>query len=487
MKWVKHPLILEINTIPWLHYLSEKYYEPITLKNIPEEAMDELAHYNCIWLMGVWKRSETSQQVAREHKELQKEYSYALSDYTDEDIIGSPYAIKNYKGDKRIGGNDGLIAFHNRLNDQKKILILDFVPNHTALDHPWIQSNPELYIHGEFSDLMQHPELFAKIDGKLIAHGKDPYFLPWTDTLQLNAFSDEYRKITVETLLDIQQYCEGVRCDMAMLMVNSVFQKTWTQYIKKKTPSEFWEEVIPQVKRKNQDFKFIAEVYWDMEWELMKQGFDYCYDKTLYDRILYDPARSVRGHLQAEWEYLTKLVRFIENHDEKRAVTSFGIEESRAAACIALCLPGGRMIHFGQQFGFTKKLPVQLRRWSKDEEENAKIKSFYEDLTPLIHDYLTESNLWNPGRVYKVNTPGPENPMISYYWNLSGFIIYVIVNFSPQGVHCILDLSTLRQDIEYEVSTLLKRNSENEDFQIEDNKIPLKFGPWGIEIIKLSY
>ena len=96
MKWVKHPLILEINTMPWLYYLSEKYSDKITLKNIPEEVMDELEHYNFIWMMGVWNRSETSEGVAREHRELQNEFREGLPEYIPEDIIGSPYAIKNY-------------------------------------------------------------------------------------------------------------------------------------------------------------------------------------------------------------------------------------------------------------------------------------------------------------------------------------------------------------------------------------------------------
>ena len=158
-----------------------------------------------------------------------------------------------------------------------------------------------------------------------------------------------------------------------------------------------------------------------------------------------------------------------------------------AAACITLCLPGARLIHYGQQFGFTKKLPVQLRRWSHEEKKNEKITSFYADLTSIIHDYLGESNLWNLGRVYKENTPGPENPMISYYWNLKGCVFYVIANFSNSDVSCLLDLSTHRQDISYEVTSLLHRNYKSEDLELDGNKIHMNFGPWGIQILRLSY
>jgi hypothetical protein len=181
------------------------------------------------------------------------------------------------------------------------------------------------------------------------------------------------------------------------------------------------------------------------------------------------------------------LIRFIENHDEKRAITTFGLEESLAAATIALCLPGGRLVHYGQQLGYEKKLPVQLRRWSQLEKTNEEVQNFYIQLTKIIHSSITESNLWNIGRAYKENTPGPENPMISYYWNLNRNINYIVVNFSAQDVECVLDLSTHRQDIDYKVSSLLSRNCNSENIELNDSKIHLSFGQWGIQILKLSY
>jgi len=486
MHWVSHPLILEINTIPWLHALSKRFEDTITLKNIPEEVIDEFRNYNAIWMMGVWQRSIMSKKITQEHSGFQEEFKTALSDFSKVDIIGSPYAVKNYTVNPKVGGKSGLETFHSRLNALGKCLILDFVPNHTAIDHPWVSSKPEYYIHGDSTDLIEHPNLFTRMGTHLIAHGKDPYFPPWTDTLQLNAYSNEYREQAIRTLMDIQQHCEGVRCDMAMLLINSVFKKTWQSKVSGSPEKEFWIEVIPSVKQQNPDFKFIAEVYWNREWELIQQGFDYCYDKILYDRMLFDPARSIRGHLQADWDYSRKLVRFVENHDEKRAVGVFGIEQSLSAACIALCLPGARLIHYGQQFGFSKKLPIQLRRGA-EEEENKEVKGFYDDLIPIINDYLTKSDLWKMGKVCKKDTPEGDNPIISYYWNLSEFIIYVIVNFSDQNVKCALDLSTLGQDISYDMVSLLHRNSEKLEWSLESQILELSFAPWGIQVLKLSY
>ena len=39
--------------------------------------------------------------------------------------------------------------------------------------------------------------------------------------------------------------------------------------------------VIPAVKGRHREFQFIAEAYWDLEWELQQQSFDFSYDKKL--------------------------------------------------------------------------------------------------------------------------------------------------------------------------------------------------------------
>ena len=96
---------------------------------------------------------------------------------------------------------------------------------------------------------------------------------------------------------------------------------------------------------------FIAEAYWDMEWALQQQGFDYCYDKRLYDRLAHEDADSVRGHLQADADYQERLIRFIENHDEPRAAATFGAGQARAAAVVMSTLPGARLYHDGQLDG----------------------------------------------------------------------------------------------------------------------------------------
>ena len=203
-------------------------------------------------------------------------------------------------------------------------LVLDYVPNHVAPDHRWLTERPECFLFGTDEELVSHPEAFVRTAAGVVANGRDPYFPPWPDVVQLNAFSPALREAVAETLIDIGGQCDGLRCDMAMLMTNEVFARTWGDRAGPAPAADYWPTLIPRVKGAHSDLLFIAEAYWDMEWTLQQQGFDLCYDKRLYDRLIGDPAESVRAHLQADGSYQERLIRFIENHDEPRAAATFG-------------------------------------------------------------------------------------------------------------------------------------------------------------------
>ncbi len=430
-QWIKNPKILEINTFPWLHSLSETYNTPINLKNIPEQIFNqEIKLFDALWLMGVWERSPASKKIALEHPDLLKEYHKALHDFRDEDVIGSPYAVYYYHVDKNIGGIDGLKEIREKLAERDIQLILDYVPNHVSVDSLWTFES-DLFIEGTVDDLMSHPYDYFSIGEKVFAYGRDPNFPPWTDTIQINAFSKEARNKAVNTLLDVAEFCDGVRCDMAMLMTNKVFSKTWGRKVGIIPDKEFWEEIIPVIKEKYPNFIFIAEVYWGMEWELQQQGFDFCYDKRLYERLIYENINAINDHLKAEWAFQSKLVRFIENHDELRAIEKFGEPKSRAAAIITTTLPGIRLIYEGQIQGYHIKLPVQLRR-RPFEEENEQLLNFYLNLLNAIPSQDFSDPNWSLCEVEPINIDDDSfSNIISYLWWKDNNYRLVVVNYSP--------------------------------------------------------
>lgn len=428
LKWSKHPIIYEIDTWPWLHELSEINNLPITLNDVPADILDnELSFFDAIWFMGVWERSPASKKIALEHPDLQSGYHKALHDFSDRDVVGSPYSVYYYHVDKNIGGIDGLKEIRKRLVERNIKLILDYVPNHVSVDSLWTL-NQDLFIKGTTEDLMDKPYDYFSISDKIFAYGRDPNFSAWSDTIQINAFSQEARQKTINTLLNIAELCDGVRCDMAMLMTNKIFNRTWGKKAGTTPKTEFWEEVIPTVKDKYPNFLFIAEVYWDMEWELQQQGFDFCYDKRLYERLMHENAEKVKDHLKAEWNFQRKLLRFIENHDEQRAITAFGKEKSIAAAILALTLPGALLIHEGQMRGYKLKLPVQLGRRQLEEEDQG-ISDFYLKLLKILSVGKIRERNWS---LCKVDSAGDFSNinLIASVWQKEEKYLVSVVNFS---------------------------------------------------------
>ncbi|MGI5515945.1 alpha-amylase [Streptomyces sp. CA-106131] len=381
--WPSQPVIYEINTLVWLGELSSRYARRITLGDLPGEVWDQVARpgVDAVWLMGVWERSPAGLKIALRNESLHASFRAALPDLTTADIAGSPYCVRNYVVDRALGGPEGLATARAELAARGARLILDYVPNHVAPDHPWLIDRPACLLQGTPDDLTRSPGAFLETAGHMFARGRDPYFAPWPDVVQLNAFSDDLRSATIDTLTSIGEQADGVRCDMAMLLMNDVFHKTWGERVGPVPAEDFWPYVIPRVRAHHPDLLFVAEAYWDLEWPLQQQGFDHCYDKRLYDRLVHEDADSVRARLGADLAYQRGLVRFLENHDEPRAAATLPGERERAAAVTVATLPGATLWHEGQFEGRRVRLPVFLAR-RPPEPADADLRAFHDQLLP---------------------------------------------------------------------------------------------------------
>jgi len=435
---VRNPLVYEINTWVWLTELRERFGKPLTLDSIPAEAIDEIAnwHPHYVWLMGVWERSPRSREIAQKHPDLQAEYERALPGFTAADVVGSPYAIRRYAVDPYFGGREALAAFRARLRERGIGLILDYVPNHVAVDHPWTVDCPACLVHGTEVDIKARSTFYFRVpeNGAIIAHGRDPYFPAWTDTAQVDAFAPEGRAQSRAVVMDIAEQCDGARCDMVMLLVNSVFARVWNRPPDAIPPTEFWQEIIPPVKAKYPDFMFMAEVYWDMEAEMQSLGFDYTYDKRLYDRLRHENVHTVRDHLLAASSYQRKLVRFIENHDEARAVTAFGVDKSRMAAVVTMALPGAKLFHEGQFEGRRARLPVQLGRRPAEPTIEA-LRAFYQRLLNEIKDTPYRDGVFMTLAVNPfLSGDTSDQNMLAFAWALGDDWRIIVANDCDQPV-----------------------------------------------------
>ncbi|HEY5786824.1 MAG TPA: alpha-amylase family glycosyl hydrolase [Microlunatus sp.] len=412
-----HPVVYEINTWPWLHAMASRQGAAVDLGSVPDRHWDDLAGLGCdaVWLMGVWQRSPAGTAIALANEQLKSSFSAALPDWQPADVVGSPYCVRDYVVDAHLGGPRGLAIAREALRSRGLGLILDFVPNHVAPDHPWTTTNPDLFVVGTDEQLEQDPASFVRVGDRILANGRDPYFPAWPDVVQLNAFAPELRAAVDQTLRRIAEQCDGVRCDMAMLAMNEVFAQTWCGFVGPTPETDFWPTVIQAVRQEHPRFVFLAEAYWDREWDLQQQGFDFCYDKRLYDRLLDGTADQVDGHLHADPDYQRRLVRFVENHDEPRATTAFGYERSKVAAITALTQTGLRLLHHGQLTGSQVHLPVFLRRYP-DEPTDTALEAFRQAFLPVLTDPTLRHGEWRLCR--RSGWPGDDrfHALVSWCW-----------------------------------------------------------------------
>ncbi len=436
-----NPHLIEINARLWINQLRKKYSEDITLSTIPEEELLKIKHlgFDIIWLMGVWGPSPQSAEIAKKEPELIKIAKEIIPEFSPDKIGASPYSIFEYKLNEDLGFEWEIKALKERLNSLGIGLFLDFVSNHMAKDNPFIKECPECFVSASAEDYAARPDQFFVFETngekKNIAYGRDPNFPPWTDTAQLNFFNARAREKMLQFLMDIADMSDGVRCDMVMLTLNDIYEGTWGWLLNKeglqKPGNEFWAQAIKKVKRKYPKFIFIAEVYWGLEWRFQNMGFDYTYDKIIYDRLRNSDCDNIRGHLRAEKLYQKRSVRFIDNHDEVSSIKSFGREKAFAAAVIMSTIKGLRFYQDAQLDGEIVKVPVQVLDYDCPVDLGAR--KFYEKLLKIVDHPAFHGGEWN---LLEVNRSHPENKsninILSWSWSQMRTVKIVIVNYSQE-------------------------------------------------------
>ena len=486
--WPRHPVIYEINTWVWLGDLSRKHQRSVNLATVPPEEWDQIASggFDAVWFMGVWERSPAGIEISMRNQALLEDFRRALPDFVAEDNVGSPYCVRRYVVDDHLGGPQGLAAARGMLRERGLRLILDFVPNHVAPDHPWVNDHPEYLVQGSADDARKDPASFIEAGDKALACGRDPYFPAWPDVLQLNAFQPGLRQAVIETIAEIAGQCDGIRCDMAMLVLNTIFERTWGARAAAKPANDYWRTIISAIKAKWPEFRFIAEAYWDLEWELQQQGLDHCYDKKLYDRMEHADAESVRLHLLADSSYQERMVRFIENHDEPRAAATFSSGKGRAAAVAILTLAGAKLLHEGQFEGLKVRLPVFLAR-RPPEPIDRDLAAFYRRLLKEINRDVFRNGEW---RLCE-RSGWPDNQscqnLLTWCWVKDDERYLIVINFRHEAaqarVHVPWDELRGKQ---WRLNDVLSGESyDRSGDEMRDAGLYVDLGPWNCHLFQM--
>jgi hypothetical protein len=477
--------IYETNTWVWLTDLSTKSNRPVDLSSVPPAEWDAIAQYgfDAVWLMGVWERSPAGIAIANRNATLMADFQRALPDFRPEDNVGSAYCVRRYVVDQHLGGPEGLAIARRELASRGMKLLLDFVPNHVAPDNPWIEEHPEHFIETTADALLNQPPSSIRVGEKVFACGRDPFFPAWPDVVQVNAFEPSFRPAVIELLLNVGGQCDGVRCDMAMLLINNIFARTWGDSAGEMPATEYWRDVIAAVKQRHPNFLFIAEAYWDLEWELQQQGFDYCYDKRLYDRMEHNDVEGVRNHLLADLAYQQKLIRFIENHDEPRAAVAFAGAKAQAAAITMATIPGAKLFHEGQFEARRTRVPTFLGRRPEEPLDEA-WQAFYKKLLAAINTPALRDGQWA-----LCNCSGwPDNTSFQrlgvWSWSKDDDRRLIVINLSDGAVQARIQLpwddvggKTWRLD-----DALSDASYERDGNDMNNNGLYIDLEPWAGQI-----
>ena len=249
--------------------------------------------------------------------------------------VGSPYCVKNYE---KISPEYGSLADLRSLTDQAHALgmavILDWVANHTAWDHPWITSHPEWYSQNS--------------SGQIII----PPGTNWNDVADLNFDQAAMRKEQIAAMKYwvLEANVDGFRCDYA-----------------DGVPFDFWSEAITALKAlPNRDILMLAE---GSRSDHYQAGFDLTYGWNYYTALKNVWSGSSTSTLtstnQLEYNNIPSgkaKVRFTTNHDESAwdasPMTLFNGKNGAMAASVVNIFSGGvPLLYTGQEVGKTGTTP----------------------------------------------------------------------------------------------------------------------------------
>ena len=478
----QNPMLFQVNTRALLTELSERLGRRANIDDVPDAFFERLAERKFTWVyfLSVWQTGKIGQQISQNHPGWKDAFLADVPDLKDEEICGSGFAIADYQLNEQFGDADALGRLRDRINSFGLKLMLDFVPNHTAIDHIWVEAHPDFFLRGNEDALAAAPQNFRRVGAHIFAHGRDPYFDGWPDTLQLNYGNRELCSAMREELRRIATRCDGVRCDMAMLILPDVFKRTWGVHIE-----PFWNDAIAAVREAHPDFTFMAEVYWDREWDLQQLGFDFTYDKRLYDRLLEGNVRKIREHFLADIGYQQRSARFLENHDEPRVAGTLTLAQHQAAAILTYLSPGMKFFHDGQFEGYRKRVSVHISR-RPSERVDKMVEEFYDKLFACLELHVVHTGNWSLLDCVRISDRNdPSDCFIAFQWNgAADESLVAIINYSEGPAQCNVRTSVSQKTPSRVVLTSEPVRASLTALNVGESFIFADFGPWGYVVLR---
>ena len=333
---------------------------------------------------------------------------HAIGDKNRKGSLGSYYAVKDYRSvNPEFGTHEDFKALVDDAHSRGMKVILDWVANHTAWDHPWVEAHPTWY------------SADAKGERPTVPFNENGEPTDWTDVADLDYTNEEMRKAMTEDMAYwIKEYnVDGFRCDVAH----------WV-------PVDFWKSTIASLKAIQPDVFMLAES--DYPPNVNEGDFHMDYGWDMHHRMNQvaqkkdDVASICRRVDSIKQLYKPGSIKlnFITNHDENS--WNGTIEERMgdagdAMAVLAFTLPGMPLIYSGQEVGLNKRLAF----FDKDEIDwntNDK-RDFYKGLIDLKSD---NKSLWNGEYGSDMNAVNCGGGFMAYSRGDDEDRVWVALNFS---------------------------------------------------------
>ena len=373
----------------------------MTLADVPEEVWDDVARpgIDAVWLMGVWERSPAGAAIARTNPAMVAAQREALADVTDADVVGSAYCIRRYRPDPRFGGATGAGGGPGRAGRPRRAAAARLGAQPRGARPPLGGGAPRVLHPLDPRGARRRSRQLPRGRRAGLRPGRDPYFPAWPEVLQLDTTASATRRAAAAELGAVAERCDGVRCDMAMLVLDEVVARTWGPLAS--TPdgaAGYWPAVMAAVRSRHPGFAFFAEAYWGLEGALLEAG--------LRRLLRQDPLRppGPRRHRRCPRPPGRRRSGLAATAPcgSSRTTTSPGPRRAstrpgqRAAALLLLTTPGVALLHEGQFEGRRVRVPVTLGR-RPDERPDVELAVWYRRLLDRTRRASGSGGVRGPG------------------------------------------------------------------------------------------
>ncbi|MDA3809493.1 MAG: alpha-amylase family glycosyl hydrolase [Spirochaetaceae bacterium] len=465
--WMPEVVLLAKNSLVWLDQLSRDYKREIkTLNQIPGKELDTIASrgINCLWLIGIWSRSNASREIKKR--------------CGNPDAVSSAYSLFSYDISYELGGWEALADLRHRCRERGIRLASDMVPNHTGIDSEWTRNKPQWFIQSDrkpfpsytynSENLSEDPGIgiyledhyYDKSDAavtykrvnfhtgetRYIYHGNDGTSMPWNDTAQLDFLQNEVRQAVIDQILHVAKNFPVIRFDAAMTLAKKHIQRLWypepgsggdiasrsnfalsKDDFEQAVGGEFWKEVVARVAQEAPETLLLAEAFWMMEGYFVRNlGMHRVYNSAFMNMLKNEEndkyRETIKNTLNYDRKILKRFVNFMNNPDEETAAVQFGTGDKYfGVMTLMLTMPGLPMIGHGQIEGYKEKYGMEFKKALTDEHPDPDVVRRHEiEIFPILRKRSLFVSAYN-FRLFDLNDEhGTVNGNVFAYSNRQG-------------------------------------------------------------------